>query len=364
MSDSLIKTKYSFLFEKKTYNAKLHKDVWSHVFVVGTKIDDFFDRGKELYGIFDYTTKLWTQDWNKTIELIDEAGYEAVEAHVGKHIMDDPEYAPIVLRMANTDNNLIDKFNKFVHSALGDNWKPLNQNVLFSDSILKKEDYATGTLPYPLKECPTPAYDKLMSRIYGEIETEKIEWYVGAIIQGDQKKIQKILVFYGQPGSGKSTIISRLIVDILFGGEHGLYCAQFSPEELAERGQFATAFLAKDPVVAFQDDADLSRIETNVLLNTVISHEPTKVNDKFQRTFIEELYIPASVKEIGLAVFFPRPRGSGRHRYGKSIIIILFHKPFDYRAFSCPGKPGYYSKYASVSHSYLQMITLYSEPVP
>lgn len=286
MSDSLIKTKYSFLFEKKTYNAKLHKDVWSHVFVVGTKIDDFFDRGKELYGIFDYTTKLWTQDWNKTIELIDEAGYEAVEAHVGKHIMDDPEYAPIVLRMANTDNNLIDKFNKFVHSALGDNWKPLNQNVLFSDSVLKKEDYATGTLPYPLKECPTPAYDKLMSRIYGEIETEKIEWYVGAIIQGDQKKIQKILVFYGQPGSGKSTIISRLIVDILFGGEHGLYCAQFSPEELAERGQFATAFLAKDPVVAFQDDADLSRIETNVLLNTVISHEPTKVNDKFQRTFI------------------------------------------------------------------------------
>lgn len=285
MSDNLIKTKYSFLFEKKTYNAKLHKDVWSHVFVVSSKISDLYVRGKELYAIYNYETHFWTQVWNEAVELIDQAGYEAVEEHVGKHIMEDPEYAPIVLRMANTDNNLIDKFTKFVRGALGDNWKPLNQKVLFSNSVIKREDRATGTLSYPLQEMPTPFYDKFKSRVYVD-EALKYEWMVGAIIAGEQRKIQKIGIFFGPPGCGKTTVLENIIVDTIFGGPFGLYCAEFSPEELAARTQFAAAWLSRDPVVAFQNEADLSRIETNTLFNTICSHEPTKVNDKFQRTYI------------------------------------------------------------------------------
>lgn len=44
-------------------------------------------------------------------------------------------------------------------------------------------------------------------------------------------------------------------------------------------------FLTTDPLVAFDDDADLSRIEDNTTLNVIISHEAIRVNGKFQRTF-------------------------------------------------------------------------------
>jgi replication-associated recombination protein RarA len=47
-----------------------------------------------------------------------------------------------------------------------------------------------------------------MSVLYAPSERMKIEWAIGAIVNGDSKKLQKFLVMYGAPGTGKSTVIN------------------------------------------------------------------------------------------------------------------------------------------------------------
>ena len=59
-------------------------------------------------------------------------------------------------------------------------------------------------------------WDELVSTLYNENERHKIEWIIGAIVSGDSKTIHKFGVFYGPPGSGKSTILN--IIQDLFNG--------------------------------------------------------------------------------------------------------------------------------------------------
>ena len=89
-----------------------------------------------------------------------------------------------------------------------------------------------------------------------------------SIVAGDSKRIQKFAVLYGPPGSGKSTVLN--ILELLFQG----YTTTFDAGSLGSKSdQFATSSLGKSSLVAIDQDGDLSRIETNGLLNSVVAHE-------------------------------------------------------------------------------------------
>lgn len=276
---------YDFLLVKKKFVAKSQRYEYYPSFQAIPKIKDLMIRSRDFYAIVNPDTGFWVKDEAEAIEMIDKQVYEYVLNDVGEALMNDPEHSPIVDYIRDTDNHMVDKWHKFCQKDLRDRYEPLNQKIIFSNSKVKRSDYVTYSLSYPLQEEPTPYYDKLVDRLYLPEERTKFEWLVGCIIAGDQSKVQKIFVFYGEPGSGKSTIIGKVIVNTIFGGKESPYCSKFTAELLANKDSFGTGFLSRDPVLAFDDDADLSRIESNTTLNLIVSHEAVRVNDKFARTF-------------------------------------------------------------------------------
>lgn len=156
----------------------------------------------------------------------------------------------------------------------------LDTKLVFANSDVKKEDYATRRLPYPLEEGTIDAWDEILGTLYLPEERAKIEWAIGCVVAGDSQHVQKFLVFYGKPGSGKSTILN--IIMKLFQG----YTTIFNAKELTSaNNQFGTAPFADNPLVAIQHDGDLSRIEDNTLLNMITAHEEIIINQKFAKPY-------------------------------------------------------------------------------
>lgn len=88
------------------------------------------------------------------------------------------------------------------------------------------------------------------------------------------------MVLYGAQGTGKSTILN--IVEQLFQG----YYSVFDAKALGSTSnQFALEAFKSNPLVAIQHDGDLSRIEDNTRLNSLVSHEKMTVNEKFKSIY-------------------------------------------------------------------------------
>lgn len=276
---------FDFLTVKKEFIAKQQRYVYRPAFQIKPHIKDLFVRSRDFYALFNPETNMWVDDEASAITLIDGQVEDYVRKEVGDELLNDPEHGPIIKRLSDADSGLIDKFHKYCQQQLRDNYISLNQKVLFSNSTVDKKDYATYKLDYPLVESPTPYYDKLVNTLYLPDEREKFEYMVGCILAGDQSKIQKLFLFFGIPGSGKSTIINKVIVRNIFGGERSPYTTKFTAGLLVNKDSFGTEFLARDPVLAFDDDADLSRIDDNTTLNLIVSHEAVRVNSKFKATF-------------------------------------------------------------------------------
>ena len=58
----------------------------------------------------------------------------------------------------------------------------LDEKIIFSNMDVKKNDYASKKLDYPLEKGDISAYEKLVSTLYSEEERKKIEWAIGAIV--------------------------------------------------------------------------------------------------------------------------------------------------------------------------------------
>ena len=238
------------------------------------KSQDLMIRGGDFYAIWDEEQGLWSTNEDDAKRLIDKALREYYEENQTKF------FNPSVKYMWDSESGSIDRWHRFCQKQMRDSFKMLDQGLLFSNSAVNKEDYASKRLSYPLEPGSTAAYDKLISTLYSEDERHKIEWAIGSIVTGDSKTIQKFMVLYGEGGTGKSTILN--IIQQLFEG----YYSVFNAKALGSASnQFALEPFKKNPLVAIEHDADLSRIEDNTRLNSVVSHERLTINEKHAKLY-------------------------------------------------------------------------------
>lgn len=240
-------------------------------------VDDLMVRGKDFYAAWNEENHIWTRDLMYIRKTVDQDVKDKVDKLMRNPKMRDASITGKYMR--NFSSKRWTEFQNYVKS-LPDNFKRLDEKVTFKDSKTEKKDYVSRTLSYSLSDSPAPAWEEVISTLYEPVEREKIEWAIGSILAGDSKKIQKFLVFFGAKGTGKGTILN--IIMKLFDG----YCTSFKAENLVRGNDaFNLDFLADDPLVAIDADTKLDRIESNALLNMLVSHEPLKVNEKFIRRY-------------------------------------------------------------------------------
>lgn len=238
-----------------------------------SRFKDLMVRAKSFYAVWDEERNLWSTDEYDVQRLVDEDLHRyAKEAERDGHRYE-------VMNLKSFHTNVWVSFRRFLQN-ISDNSHNLDDNLTFANTEVKKGDYVSRRLPYSFERGTTEAWDELLTVLYSDRERDKIEWAIGAVVAGDSKRIQKFLVFYGPAGSGKSTVLN--IIHRLFDG----YVTTFDAKALgSSNGTFATEVFKNNPLVAIQHDGDLSRIEDNTKLNSIIAHEDMTMNEKFKPSY-------------------------------------------------------------------------------
>lgn len=239
------------------------------------KSNDLMIRGGDFYAIWVEERGLWSTDEQDAIQLIDrelkkyaEENKDKLEGHVR------------VLYLWDAESGMIDAWHKYCQKQMRDSFVMLDEKLIFSNAAVNKKDYASKRLSYPLEPGDFSSWDKLIGTLYSPEERHKIEWCIGAIVTGDSKTLQKFMVLYGGPGTGKSTILN--IIQQLFDGYYSVFDAKALG---SSSNSFALEAFKTNPLVAIEHDGDLSKIEDNTRLNSLTSHELMTVNEKFKSTY-------------------------------------------------------------------------------
>lgn len=237
--------------------------------------EDLMIRGGDFYAVWVEDRGLWSTDEYDVVQLVDRELTKYAEEH--KNEIDGNVK---ICYMWDAESGMIDAWHKFCQKQMRDSYHMLDEKLIFANDGTNKKDYASKRLDYPLEPGACPAYEKIISTLYTEEERHKLEWAIGSIVTGDSKTIQKFVVLYGGPGTGKSTILN--IIQELFDGYHAVFDAKALGSANA---QFALEPFKKNPLVAIQHDGDLSKIEDNTRLNSVVSHEWMSVNEKHKAQY-------------------------------------------------------------------------------
>ncbi len=227
---------------------------------------DIVAKGGDFYAVYDETTKMWSREEYTVLNQVDSA--------IRQYIQDNPRVNGAFLN--NSESGSWNSYRKYIQSK-PNNDVQFDSKLLFSNHKLERSDYATRVLSYSPKKGTTRSFNKILNTLYDKTEVEKIKWFIGALLCGDSVKIQKFAVFFGPPGSGKSTVIN--IIESLVED----YAATFVAKDLvSSNNQFGTAAFKNNPILAIQHDGDLSRIEDNTILNQLVSHETLILNEKYK----------------------------------------------------------------------------------
>ena len=240
------------------------------------KSQDLMIRGGDFYAIWRDDIGLWSTNVDDALAIIDSELSKAADEYEQKH----PDARVVPLYTWDSSSGSIDAWHKYCQKQKRDSFEMLDETLVFSNSETNKKDYASKKLSYPLESGSITAYDKLISTLYDEENRHKIEWAIGSIVTGDSKYIQKFMVFYGAAGTGKSTILN--IIQELFNGYYSVFDARALG---SSSNSFALEPFKTNPLVAIQHDGDLSKIEDNTRLNSLVSHELMTVNEKFKSTY-------------------------------------------------------------------------------
>ena len=238
---------------------------------------DLMIRGRSFYAIWDEERGLWSTDEYDVQRLVD----EDLKRYADRLKQDGRLVS--VKYLGNFSSSSWLQFRNYI-GHLSDSSHQLDENLTFANTEVKKDDYVSRRLPYSLEAGDISAYDELISVLYDPQERAKLEWAIGAIVAGDAKHIQKFVVLYGSAGTGKSTVIN--IIQRLFDG----YYAAFEAKALTgSSNAFSTEVFKSNPLVAIQHDGDLSKIEDNTKLNSIISHEEMPLNEKYKPSYMARI---------------------------------------------------------------------------
>lgn len=241
------------------------------------KSSDLMIRGSDFYAIWDEDKGLWSTDEQDAVRLID----RELDIYIRENVHKYDSYTTIrVLHLWDAETGLIDKWHRYCQKQMRDNFHMLDEKLVFANSITNKKDYASKKLNYSLEKGDISAYNELISTLYSDEEKTKLEWAIGSILSGDSKRIQKFMVLYGAMGTGKSTALN--IIQQLFEGYYSVFDAKALG---SSNNAFALEAFKSNPLVAIQHDGDLSKIEDNTRLNSLVSHELMTVNEKFKSTY-------------------------------------------------------------------------------
>lgn len=253
-------------YQLRTKRAKEGLYVYPDFVVQNSK--DLLVKGRSFYAVWDEEKGLWSRDEMDVARMVDEELYKKAE-----------EVDGIPMLMSSFESKSWTSYKQYINS-LDDSDIDLDLTLTFADDFPDRKKGASRRLPYSLVDGDCPAWDEIVGTLYYPSEREKIEWAIGSIIAGDSKKNQKFFVFYGPSGRGKSTIIG--IMEQLFEG----YYIPIDMKALGSSGNsFAMAGFKSNPLLALQHDGDLSRIEDNTTLNSIVSHELMPINEKYRSEY-------------------------------------------------------------------------------
>ena len=239
------------------------------------KSSDLMIRGHDFYAVWDADRGLWSTDEDDAIRIID----NDLDVYAEQQRKRRPDQVFKVLHLRTAHNRMIKTLHTYLKDDMRDNYVPLDEKLTFADTKVTKRDHVSKRLPYSLESKETPAYDRIMETLYSPENRHKIEWCNGCVLSGDSTWVQKFLVLYGPGGTGKGTVLS--ISDMLFEG----YTRSFEVKTLVSNSSFPLEAFKDGPLVAIQYDGDLSRIEDNAKLNSIVSHETMLVNEKFKSQY-------------------------------------------------------------------------------
>lgn len=236
-------------------------------FVISDRVDDYMTRGGDFYAVWDEERNIWSTNEYTVVDIVD------------TKLRQNATPESNVKYMGVTNNGTWYEYTKWKRSIPA-HYVELDSSLTWLSQQTKKSDYASKRLKYDLNDADCPSWNKLIGTLYDDENRTKIEWAIGSVVTGDAKRIQKFYVLWGPPGTGKSTVLE--IIAKLFDG----YWEAFRVEDLLEAGnQFALEPFKTNPLVAINTDAKLSRVDTNSLLNTIVSHEPVVMNEKHKAKY-------------------------------------------------------------------------------
>lgn len=263
------------VYTRETKNNSKNREAGSTEVYIDFKVfntKDLMTRGHSFYAVYNPITKLWSKNEMTVVQLVDEEIMKMVNK------VQNPEKPVVYGLMEDYQSGNWQKYTSYIKN-MPDNWAPLDDKIRFANDELTRASHATRRLPYARQAGSIENYDRLMEVLYRPSERDKLEWAVGAILTGDSKHIQKFIALYGSAGSGKSTFLN--IVQKLVEG----YYITFNAKDLVGHDVFGAEIFKSNPIVAIQHDADLSKIEDNSTLNSIISHEEIVINEKHKSKY-------------------------------------------------------------------------------
>lgn len=240
-----------------------------------TNTKDLMIAGKAFKAVYLESESRWSASHFDVIEMVDEDIRKEAESYPS-----DVSVSPQYMRYSSSTSWT--KWISFIKNSI-DHFEPLDCKIKFANSVITRDDYCTKHVPYSLVKGDCPAYDRIMSTLYDETNRQILEWAVGCVLSGDSVRLQKFIVLYGEPGSGKSTFLNIL---------QELVKGYWVPCDIKAMGTGRNAFALEqfrsNPLVAIQHDGDLSTISDNTILNSLVSHETMTVNVKHHSTYSQQ----------------------------------------------------------------------------
>ena len=242
-------------------------------FIIG-RHKDFMIRGRDFYAIYDAEAGLWSTREEDVQRIVDQELYSYYKKREESF-----DGTVSIQYMSSYASRAWSNYRKYIRDSF-DDYIPLDSKLIFANQKHDKTDYASKVLPYALEEGDFSAWDEVIGTLYSDEERAKIEWAIGSIVAGESTKIDKFLVLYGSPGSGKGTILD--VIAKLFAG----YFTIFEARSLGSKtSEFGTSAFKNNPLVAIEYDSDLSRIENNTKLNSITSHETIPIRELYKAAY-------------------------------------------------------------------------------